>query len=680
MTSLKRPGAGEAAGARPATPPVCDALVLAFSEGVSLGVWEDGGTLEREWALYERIAPRVGRVVLVTWGGARDRAIAARLTGVVGGVRVVCNEAGAGEAEYLGAAAASILREIGSAARVVVKTNQMTGGEAALRMAAALRGAGKPVALVARGGYLWSQFAAREHGAESPEARRAAEREGRLCRAASVVVATTRQMGDDLAWRHGLSAGRVAVVPNYVVAGESDERPGDPAGHGRATGADTLEVLFAGRLEKQKRVDRLIEAVSLLPEPLRGRVRLTIVGRGSLEKPLRAFAEELGVEASFEGRLPHAALLARMRSCALYAQASEYEGHPKTVLEAMASGAPVLVVDEPGLRGVVAHGVSGLCVPPEPRAIAAGVEAVLRDPAWRCAMGAAAAAQVRSECGLERIATLELEVYQRAFAGAGGAGGGEEAAAPWRSAEVRWEPALLEAPRETAVETWERSLAAFARRLPAGRRAEFLAALDGPLYHMQGQAAVEAEGGLHPKHRVMRYHDFFVERIRPGERVIDLGCGVGALAASIAARARAEVTGMDWSEASLGRAGKLAAERGVSLSLIRGDITRDRAPGAFDVIVLSNVLEHIDGRAERLAMWREWYRARRILIRVPAFDREWRVPWKKELGVEWRLDVTHETEYTRAQLEQEAGEAGLRITELIARWGEYWAVCEPAEA
>ena len=63
----------------------------------------------------------------------------------------------------------------------------------------------------------------------------------------------------------------------------------------------------------------------------------------------------------------------------------------------------------------------------------------------------------------------------------------------------------------------------------------------------------------------------------------------------------------------------------------------------------------------------------RFLIRVPVFERDWRVPLKRELGVEWRLDPTHETEYTLESFEKEMAAAGLRITYQEVRWGEIWA-------
>jgi SAM-dependent methyltransferase len=240
-------------------------------------------------------------------------------------------------------------------------------------------------------------------------------------------------------------------------------------------------------------------------------------------------------------------------------------------------------------------------------------------------------------------------------------------------AGVRWEPSLLLEAPASQVDAWKRSLRGFARRLPVRARAEFVAGLDAPLYELQGQTAVEAEG-LHPKHRLMRYHDFFVDRVARDERVIDLGCGVGALAASLAERAGARVVGMDWSPDNLEKARARAAQKslGERLTFIQGDITVDRAGGSFDVVVLSNVLEHLKDRPGLLRRWREWYGAERFLVRVPAFDREWRVPWKQELGVEWRLDPTHETEYTRDRLEAELAEAGLGVTDCVTRWGEYW--------
>ncbi len=251
------------------------------------------------------------------------------------------------------------------------------------------------------------------------------------------------------------------------------------------------------------------------------------------------------------------------------------------------------------------------------------------------------------------------------------------AEATLQSHPITFDPELArEGPQ--ASRAWAGAVRAFARTLAPRDKAEFLMALDAALYDDQGEAAVGAglHMGLHPKHALMRYHDFFVNNLPPGERVIDLGCGVGALALSMATRARAQVTGVDWCPRNLFKA-RAAAERATlshPIAFAEGDITDHRVEGTFDTIVLSNVLEHITQRPQRLAMWRAWYAPRRFLIRVPAFDRDWRVPWKKQLGVEWRLDPTHETEYTRPQLCDELLAAGLFPQSISVQWGEYWCI------
>lgn len=641
--------------------PVADALVLVFTPGLSLKEWARLGLIEREWALYERLRPAYRRFVLATWGGA-DEHEAAQGGGLGPGVTVVANDAGASREAHEAALPALIARALAGAASAVVKTNQMEAGPVAARVAAHLREKGLAVGLVARGGFLWSRFVAAERGADAPEARRAGQIEQELCRAADAVVGSTPEMIHDLAWRCGLSTTRTAVIPNYVIADAT------PAPEGR----DNATVLFAGQLVERKGVDVLIRALARLRDARDHDARLHIVGDGPEEQRLRTLAAELSVRAAFEPRLPHRELLHRMSRCAVYAQASRLEGHPKTVIEAMAAGAPVVVADGPGLAEVVEHGVTGIRVPGTPAAFADAIGALLSEREWREGIGAAAARTARERWGLDRVVALELDVHRRALANAGR---GTQTPA----GEVRWEPALLaDGPRAQAA-AWERSIAGFSRRLGPRPRAVFLAAIDAPIYALQGRAAVEAEGGLHPKHRLMRYHDFFVERITAGERVIDLGSGVGALGASIAERARANVTGMDWTEATVERARSLAASRGLAdrLSFVTGDITRERAEGPFGAVVLSNVLEHLKDRPALLRTWTAWYAPKRFLIRVPAFDREWRVPWKQELGVEWRLDDTHETEYTEEQLRAELAEGGLRVTELAARWGEYWLAAEP---
>jgi 2-polyprenyl-3-methyl-5-hydroxy-6-metoxy-1,4-benzoquinol methylase len=186
--------------------------------------------------------------------------------------------------------------------------------------------------------------------------------------------------------------------------------------------------------------------------------------------------------------------------------------------------------------------------------------------------------------------------------------------------------------------------------------------------------AIRLDGGIHPKHRIMRYHDFFVARIRPGESVLDVGCGKGELAHDLAEHG-ARVTGIDVSEDALSFArSRFASSR---LELVHADALTWTPPHAFDVVVLSNVLEHIRERVGLLRRLAELVQPSRILIRVPVLERDWQVILRRELGLPYFSDPTHETEYDERQLEDEVRAAGLRLTEVQRRWGEIWATAEP---
>lgn len=208
-------------------------------------------------------------------------------------------------------------------------------------------------------------------------------------------------------------------------------------------------------------------------------------------------------------------------------------------------------------------------------------------------------------------------------------------------------------------------------KLPADEALRFWFRISAQVYPVLGQRAVDYGGGVHPKHRHTKYHDFFVNRIRAGERVLDVGCGIGAVAYDMAERSKAQVVGIDLSPSNVAIARERYRHPNATFEVHDG--TQPLPNGSFDVVVLSNILEHL---AERPTFLRNVQRAAapsRILIRVPLFERDWQVPLKKELGVEWRLDATHETEYSLESFAEELAAAALRVLHQEVRWGEIWA-------
>jgi len=211
---------------------------------------------------------------------------------------------------------------------------------------------------------------------------------------------------------------------------------------------------------------------------------------------------------------------------------------------------------------------------------------------------------------------------------------------------------------------------------PDKRRAvrELLVTYDD-VYRELDLAAIAYERGVHPKHRLTRYHDFFVDRVQPGESVLDIGSGKGELAHDLVARASARVVGVDHDPSHLAFARSHYAH--ADLEFRAGNVLETLPSGHFDVVVMSNVLEHLGPRVEFLRQVSSSATPRTILIRVPLYERDWTVPLKAEVGLPSYWDPDHETEYDEESLRAELDQAGLATSELLVRWGEIWAAAVP---
>ncbi|MFO7572023.1 MAG: class I SAM-dependent methyltransferase [Gaiellaceae bacterium] len=188
------------------------------------------------------------------------------------------------------------------------------------------------------------------------------------------------------------------------------------------------------------------------------------------------------------------------------------------------------------------------------------------------------------------------------------------------------------------------------------------------------RGAIDYDGGVHAKHRLTRYHDFFVERIEPGERVLDVGCHKGELAFDIAERSWATVVGIDRSPWALEQARSSFSHPRVTYE--EADALTYAPNEPFDVVVLSNVLEHLEPRVDFLRRLHERVGARRLLVRVPVLERDWTVPLRRELGLPYFSDPEHEVEYDVDLLRAELSSAGWEMGEPILGWGEIWAEAE----
>ena len=103
--------------------------------------------------------------------------------------------------------------------------------------------------------------------------------------------------------------------------------------------------------------------------------------------------------------------------------------------------------------------------------------------------------------------------------------------------------------------------------------------------------------GIHPKHGIIKYHQFFLDNIEPNDRVLDAGSGTGLVAMKIAQKAK-YVLGVDFNSKSIEEARNKYKKD--NLKFLVADLNEYEPQEKFDEVVLSNVLEHIRERRELL--------------------------------------------------------------------------------
>lgn len=202
--------------------------------------------------------------------------------------------------------------------------------------------------------------------------------------------------------------------------------------------------------------------------------------------------------------------------------------------------------------------------------------------------------------------------------------------------------------------------------------------LDNVLYKIISRLSVHYNGH-HPKHHIIQYEKWFLGHVTDNDVIVDIGSNTGWLSSQLADKARL-VYGIEIEQPLYEIANKNNMKSNLKYFCADATSFDYKKVDSVSVVTLSNVLEHIDKRVDFLTSivqainWDKEVQPK-FLIRVPMINRDWVAVYKKELGVDWRLDPTHFIEYTFNTLSQEISEAGLKIELSHVEFGECYVVC-----
>jgi glycogen synthase len=231
--------------------------------------------------------------------------------------------------------------------------------------------------------------------------------ERRTLAAADAVIVLTpsaaRRLRED-----GVPADRVHVIPSgfapalFEHGGREDPDPFPELPRPR--------VAYVGRLAPQKNVDVLVEAFDRCPDA----ASLVVVGDGPCRAALQRRARSSRGEVRFTGFVEHARIPGVLRHVDVLVLPSAYEELGSVLVEAMATGLPVVASEVGGIPDLVRDGRNGLLVPPgSPAAFADAIGRLLTDPRTAARIGAEARRTVRDHAW-PALAARVTEVYRRA--------------------------------------------------------------------------------------------------------------------------------------------------------------------------------------------------------------------------------------------------------------------------
>ena len=244
----------------------------------------------------------------------------------------------------------------------------------------------------------------------------------RSVKKAALLMTVSEFSRHEIARLYGVEPLAVTITGNGVNLARF--RPSSAEGGDDGNGADLVRALGAepgqylvtvGRLEPRKNHLNLVRAYALMAEP---RPPLLIVGQRDFEHD-EAFAEVeklgLGKEITFLERVADAELPALVRHARVFVYPSYAEGFGMPVLEAMASGVPVVTSSTTALVEVAA-GAALTADPGDPKAIADAIEQLLSDAALHrrlSTLGLEASARHRWDTAAKAL----LGAFRRFFAG-----------------------------------------------------------------------------------------------------------------------------------------------------------------------------------------------------------------------------------------------------------------------
>jgi len=234
---------------------------------------------------------------------------------------------------------------------------------------------------------------------------------------AAAVIAVSKGMASDIRVCYPeVPADRVRIIYNGIDADQYSPDPGRDVLDSFGIDPGRPSVVFIGRVTRQKGLPVLLRAAEQLDPAAQLVLCAGQADTPELQAEVTGLVDHLRASRSgviwLPGMLAKSEVIQILSHATVFACPSEYEPLGIVNLEAMACAAAVVASAVGGIPEVVADGQTGLLVPPgDEAALAAAINALIRDPARAAALGARGRSRAVAEFSWDRIAAQTAELY-----------------------------------------------------------------------------------------------------------------------------------------------------------------------------------------------------------------------------------------------------------------------------
>jgi 1,2-diacylglycerol 3-alpha-glucosyltransferase len=234
------------------------------------------------------------------------------------------------------------------------------------------------------------------------------------------IITTPSQSMKDLIGNYKIKK-EVAVIPNAIdinLFREKDEQEIALLRKELQISPDDIVILYLGRVSLEKNIDKIIKALAIIRDKKIDNFKFIVVGDGTAVKQLNSLADSLGLteKVKFVGAIEREKVRHYYQIGDIFSFSSTSETFGMVIIEALASGLPVLAVKAPGAVDIITDGLDGILVEDDVYQFAEQLENLIKNRELRQELSSNALQTVKRYSS-DTISDQVLTLYEKLLSG-----------------------------------------------------------------------------------------------------------------------------------------------------------------------------------------------------------------------------------------------------------------------